>query len=156
MVSSSESMPWSTSASATAPLNAFEVLAMRMWSVLRIGVRPRLSPTPARCTVRLCPCWTTEMAPAGPPGMATSLTMAWSSCCAALVAASAVPASASTATSVARPARSTARCYPEGRVMSAAMASALGGGEGAARPASATASASRRTPSRIAGSGSVA
>ena len=61
---------WSTRASATAPLNAFEVLAIRMWSVLRGGLRRLGSPTPARySTVVRCrpprchPARTTPRAP---------------------------------------------------------------------------------------------
>jgi hypothetical protein len=57
----------STSDRATAPLNAFEVLAIRISSVVRIGARVRRLPKPARATERCAPRWTTAIAPGGPP-----------------------------------------------------------------------------------------
>src|SRR4029077_19735156 len=92
MVSSSESPPASTSDNATAPLNAFATLAMRMWSFFR--GRPG-SPTvapPAVCTPRTGPRCTIAVALGGPPGIATSSRSARSSAAAAALADAAVAA----------------------------------------------------------------
>jgi hypothetical protein len=72
-VSSSDSFPCSTSRSATAPLNAFAMLAIRQRSPIRIGALVRMSATPWSITTRCLPRCTTAIAPGGPPGRSTSL-----------------------------------------------------------------------------------
>jgi hypothetical protein len=77
-VSSSDSLWAATSESATAPLDAFAVLASRNRSDTRIG---RLDPTldtPAVYTRRYPPAGTTTIAPGGPSGIRTTPRSSWS------------------------------------------------------------------------------
>ena len=80
IVSSSASTPSSTSASAVAPLNALDTLAIRMWSSAVGGSSAPTSATPTPNTCRSGPDCTTAIAPGGPPGIATSSRSASSSC----------------------------------------------------------------------------
>jgi len=72
MVSSSDSLPWATSRSATAPLNALLTLAIRQWSPSRIRAPVRRFATPRRKTSRRPSRCTTETIPGGPPGIRTN------------------------------------------------------------------------------------
>ena len=61
------SVPAETRESATAPLKAFDTLAMRMLSSPRIGAPPATSATPDVCSVPCRPRCTTTAIPGGPP-----------------------------------------------------------------------------------------
>src|SRR5262245_9768838 len=78
IVSRRDSRPRSTSARATAPLNAFDTLAIRRWSFTWILRPVSTSATPTVSTRRSLPRWTTTTMPGGPVGRSTSASIA---CC---------------------------------------------------------------------------
>ena len=86
MVSFRESAPLLTKESATAPLKALEVLAMRMRLPARMGRPHSMLRTPKARTSLCWPRWITAMTPGGPPFMVTSLCNARSSAASALSA----------------------------------------------------------------------